>query len=892
MDPTHPYNNYFITENNIPDDYIRFSVLKSRILSSKYISGKPLYLGIDESTGTKYSYYNTLSKVVLQQYNNDNELFNVAYFYERYRYTKGLKEILEEKNNLNFFKIKIETPIFDTDGERFDINFVVYIEKKYLLHLYELPYLPSLIYNIILDSQYNEDNDVLDEIKKISNKQIDIYNHNFKKDYYRQLFTHQKNNIQKMINLENKIKNDLIKISTYNSRGYDTYTIQSINEKLLYKREFNSNTLKILDQTQFKSDITLKPRGGFLSDEIGLGKTFSILGLIYEQTTKKTLPSLIICPKRLCMQWDEEIKKSCQLKSKIIATITQFKKLNQDNIKEFDLIILSYHFLTSKSYLEYINKNSDSFSLHNFIWERVILDEAHEYFNIKNTKHILTTRNYLYKIPSKFRWICSGTPFSNYYELFKCLSYISNIDMLKINCQEDGKIKDNILVNDFINIKSLFNDDGLPYFNNYQGEVVSNFLKKKKNINILADKGKNRYQKYIWDTKQKCFNITTTKGDIHQADFEILNYNYIKHIIPLFIEEILIKNTKDSVKDEIQIPSPEIFTEFLTQTTIERAIYQSALGNRDKMIQLCNHIQVSDDHINILDNKPLSLNEIHNKMVLYYENKIIRIEKRLSNLKENQDTIDSNLLEKHIEKINDLENYLANAKSVIKIFEGIDNKIKEESTCPICLENYEQENLIKAITPCGHFTCTNCMITLSANKNKITCPMCRNDFVKTKLEIIKPEKIILTNKYGTKLSKLRDYCQEILQNDLSNRMIIFSQWDNMLKLVSNVLDEIGIKYLIINGSMYHINNKLRKFKIDTDIRIVLLSMEKASSGLNLTSANHIVLLDSLNADKETSQTIEQQAIGRAVRIGQSKKVIVKRLIMKDTIEEEFYNENV
>ena len=44
--------------------------------------------------------------------------------------------------------------------------------------------------------------------------------------------------------------------------------------------------------------------------------------------------------------------------------------------------------------------------------------------------------------------------------------------------------------------------------------------------------------------------------------------------------------------------------------------------------------------------------------------------------------------------------------------------------------------------------------------------------------------------------------------------------------------------------------------------MVLLSSDKAVSGLNLTEANHIILLDTLNNDKETSQIIEQQVVSK------------------------------
>ena len=77
------------------------------------------------------------------------------------------------------------------------------------------------------------------------------------------------------------------------------------------------------------------------------------------------------------------------------------------------------------------------------------------------------------------------------------------------------------------------------------------------------------------------------------------------------------------------------------------------------------------------------------------------------------------------------------------------------------------------------------------------------------------------------------------------------------------------------------------------MRVVLLSSDKSVSGLTLTEANHIILLDTLNHEsKEMARITEQQAIGRAVRMSQEKRVKVKRFIMRNTIEHEYYLRNI
>ena len=114
----------------------------------------------------------------------------------------------------------------------------------------------------------------------------------------------------------------------------------------------------------------------------------------------------------------------------------------------------------------------------------------------------------------------------------------------------------------------------------------------------------------------------------------------------------------------------------------------------------------------------------------------------------------------------------------------------------------------------------------------------------------------------------------------------------MLRLVSKIFNEHEIKNIFINGSINTVSAKIRRFKIENDINVVLMSSDKSPSGLHLTEATTIILLDTLNASKEESEIIETQAIGRAVRIGQTEQVQVKRFIMRNTIEHDYYRRNL
>ena len=69
----------------------------------------------------------------------------------------------------------------------------------------------------------------------------------------------------------------------------------------------------------------------------------------------------------------------------------------------------------------------------------------------------------------------------------------------------------------------------------------------------------------------------------------------------------------------------------------------------------------------------------------------------------------------------------------------------------------------------------------------------------------------------------------------------------------------------------------------------MLSLEKSASGTNLTEATHIIFVEPTDHSEDEVRAIESQAIARACRIGQEKKVKVIRILTKNTIEEEIFN---
>ena len=140
------------------------------------------------------------------------------------------------------------------------------------------------------------------------------------------------------------------------------------------------------------------------------------------------------------------------------------------------------------------------------------------------------------------------------------------------------------------------------------------------------------------------------------------------------------------------------------------------------------------------------------------------------------------------------------------------------------------------------------------------------------------------------MAALVSYLYKLFES-IGNRVIIFSQYDKMLKLIGKTLAEFNIKFVYSNGNNYVINRNINKFKTDESIRIIMLSSETSNSGSNLTEANHIIFIDVLQNTQAYTKSIETQAIGRAVRLGQKLPVKIVRFITKGTVEEEHFNNN-
>lgn len=131
-------------------------------------------------------------------------------------------------------------------------------------------------------------------------------------------------------------------------------------------------------------------------------------------------------------------------------------------------------------------------------------------------------------------------------------------------------------------------------------------------------------------------------------------------------------------------------------------------------------------------------------------------------------------------------------------------------------------------------------------------------------------------------TKFNDFTK--LVNKLKNsghRTIVFSQFTKMLDVITNDLPK-GLTYRRIDGntSSEKRYEYCEEFNNDTSIDLMIISLRAGGTGLNITGADSVILYDLW-----WNPQVEEQAIGRANRIGQTKRVTVYKMVTKNTFEE-------
>jgi SNF2 family DNA or RNA helicase len=138
-----------------------------------------------------------------------------------------------------------------------------------------------------------------------------------------------------------------------------------------------------------------------------------------------------------------------------------------------------------------------------------------------------------------------------------------------------------------------------------------------------------------------------------------------------------------------------------------------------------------------------------------------------------------------------------------------------------------------------------------------------------------PESILLGS---SKVTRLIAALEDVVAG--GHKALVFSQWTSLLDLIEPHLNNAKIGFTRLDGSTKDRAAVVQEFQSEAGPPVILLSLKAGGTGLNLTAADHVFLVDPW-----WNPAVEEQAADRAHRIGQDRPVMVYRLVARDTVEE-------
>lgn len=618
-------------------------------------------------------------------------------------------------------------------------------------------------------------------------------------------------------------------------------------------------------------------RGGVLADMMGLGKTLSILSLHAstreegkqfgddeppmepESIVRNAKATLIVCPKSVLTNWVQQIREHTYTRHfKVYSYHGPSRTQDLDELASYDIVLAPYGTVAS----EYALPNGLRTALASVNWFRIVLDEAHSIRTVSTQ-----TSKACCALTAQRRWAVTGTPVQNKLDdlgtLIKFLrvkpfddetSWAKHI-MAPLKTADENVVQHLQLLVASITLRRTKDQVGLPRRDELQVKLQFSAEERamyaqfsgQANLQVRAmtrDKGRIQGKGYAFMLR----SIHRLRAICAHGQ-EMLSDDDMKEL------EGLTAQTAIDLGDE---PDGEPDSSFITEAQAYDFLHMMVESESDICTGCAKKITKKDE-----------------------EEK----EPKAGNTESSDEETDESESDESAK--GELDSETEGTSDVL----GYINPCYDHLICPECKDKYISDAQQGQRTD-GYHNCPYCdqyvrfglfQLRRSALQSFLEAKAPKNKKQRTKWD---------ESTYSGPHTKVKALIDDLKQSATESsklgpgeppiKSVIFSGWTTYLDLIEYALDEHSIKYNRLDGTMSVKQRTavLDEFKSDDDIIVILVSIKAGGQGLNLTSASKVYMME-----PQFNPGVEQQAIDRVHRLGQTRDVEIKHFIMEESIEE-------
>ncbi|WFD31380.1 DNA repair protein rad16 [Malassezia sp. CBS 17886] len=570
-------------------------------------------------------------------------------------------------------------------------------------------------------------------------------------------------------------------------------------------------------------------RGGLLADEMGMGKTIQMVSLLVSDPQR---PNLVVAPTVAILQWRNEIHKYAQGLNVIVWHGAQ-RTQDRQALEQADVVLTSYAVMESAYRKAHYGlqrggrRVSVPSALHAIHWRRAILDEAH---HIK--ERATNTARSAFALQCDLHWCLSGTPLQNRVgELYSMVRFLGGDPFSYYYCRKCP-------------CKALrwsFSDRRHCDHCGHKPMVHLSFW----NFTILRPIQRDG----------------TSEGDGRDA------FAHLR----LLLDNVMLRRTKLERADDMGLPPRTVMVRRDNFNAEEEDLYQSLYSTTTR------NFSTYLDQGTVLNN---------------YSN-IFTLLTRMRQMANHPDLV-------------------LRSKTGTKAGLLGDELGDEVNVCRLCTEEAEDA----VMSRCRHVFCRACIRQYiesvegdgdealrahdSAAGGAPDCPYCHAMLsvdleapaLETPQQVAAPgdpkrqgilSRVDLANwRSSTKIEALVEELTKLRElPDKSIKSLVFSQFVNFLDLIAFRLQRAGFRICRLEGNMTPEarDRTIRLFMDNPGITVFLVSLKAGGVALNLTEASRVYIMDPW-----WNPAVEVQAMDRIHRLGQHRPIVVKRMIIENSIE--------